>query len=324
MFGEMYIEEELNISSFLFEPFLFHLLFLVFYLYKTINKKIDKWYYFLFMPGIFHNLLLNFDGLSLPESSISIYKYTFYLLEFGMVIYAFRILEKHSKAIEGFYSVLEKKSLQWLQVLFILIIVFHSLIIISDAFELIAGDWTVVEIIVLYLLAGIALFIPYWIGYNGFLQPEIFRERLFLTTNKVDNCEPFDLEKNVKNDEKESAIIIEDIQKFKEVKKRIEKKELYTDPKLNLHSLAKSLDLNEKELSRLINECGNVNFYRFINDFRVEKFKELLQSPEAQQFSILGLATEAGFSSKSTFYKVFKEVEGITPKQYQDTLNKSE
>lgn len=89
IFGGMYIEEELDISSFLFEPFLFHLLFLVLYLYKTINKKIDKWYYFLFLPGIFHNILLNLESLSLPESSISIYEYTFYLLEIAIVIYAF-------------------------------------------------------------------------------------------------------------------------------------------------------------------------------------------------------------------------------------------
>lgn len=324
MFRGMYSEEELKISSILFEPFLFHLLFSVFYLYKTINKKIDKWYYFLFLPGIFHNILLNFDGLSLPESSISIYEYTFYLLEIAILIYAFRILEKHSKTIEGFYSDLENKSLQWLKVLFVLIIIFHSLIIISEVFELIEGDWTVVEIIILYLLTGITLFIPYWIGYNGFSQPEIFKERLFLARNVDNSIDQVDLKKTGEIVEQESTISQKDIHKFDQIKEKIQTQELYTNPKLNLRSLAEAVELNDKELSRLINECGNVNFYQFINEFRVEKFKKLLQSPKAHQLSILGLATEAGFSSKSTFYAAFKTIEGMTPKQFQDLLKKSE
>ena len=322
--GELSIEEELNASSFLFEPFLFHLLFLVFYLYKTINKKIKKWYHLLFIPGVFHNIMLNYESLPLSESSMSIFGYSIYLLEIVIVIYAFRILQKHSKTIEGFYSDLEKKSLLWLKVLFVLIVVFHSLIILSDVFELIEGDWASIEIIILFSLVVIALFIPYWIGYNGFSQPEIFKERLFLTPNVDERIEQVDLKKTEEIVEQESTISQKDIQKFDQIKEQIQNQELYINPKLNLRSLAEALELNDKELSRLINECGKVNFYQFINEFRVEKFKELLQSPKAHQLSILGLATEAGFSSKSTFYTAFKAIEGMTPKQFQDSLKKSE
>ena len=74
----------------------------------------------------------------------------------------------------------------------------------------------------------------------------------------------------------------------------------------------------------MINEHSKTNFYQFINGFRVSEFKMLMQSPKAQQLSILGLAEEAGFSSKSTFYTAFKAVEGVTPKQYELSLKKSE
>ena len=278
----------------------------------------------LFIPGVFHNIMLNYESLPLSESSMSIFGYSIYLLEIVIVIYAFRILQKHSKTIEGFYSDLEKKSLLWLKVLFVLIVVFHSLIILSDVFELIEGDWASIEIIILFSLVVIALFIPYWIGYNGFSQPEIFKERLFLTPNVDERIEQVDLKKTEEIVEQESTISQKDILKFDQIKEQIQTQELYINPKLNLRSLAKSLELNEKELSRLINECGNVNFYQFINKFRVEKFKELLQSPKAHQLSILGLATEAGFSSKSTFYTAFKAIEGMTPKQFQGSLKKSE
>lgn len=233
-------------------------------------------------------------------------------------------MEKHSKTIEGFYSDLENKSLQWLKVLFVPIIVFHSLIIISDVFELLEGDWTVIEIIILYLLTGIALFIPYWIGYNGFLQPEIFKERLFLAPNVDSSIEQVDLKKTEVIVDQEPMISQKDILKFDQIKEQIQTQALYINPKLNLRSLAKAVELNDKELSRLINECGKVNFYQFINEFRVEKFKKLLQSPKVHQLSILGLANEAGFSSKSTFYSAFKAIEGMTPNQFQDSLKKSE
>lgn len=324
LFGEMYNEDEHKATSFLFEPFLFHLLFLVFYLFKTINKKIDKWYYFLFLPGIFHNILLNFDYLSLPKSSMSIYEYTFYLLEIVIVVHAFRILQKYSKAIEGFYSDLEKKSLMWLKVLFVLIIVFHFLIVLSDVIEMINGDWPIIETIILCSLTVTILFIPYWIGYNGFSQPGVFKERLFLTSNTAESVEVLSWEKNEEIVEQQTSISENDIQKFNDIRIRIQNQELYSDPKLNIRSLAETLELSERELSRLINECGNVNFYRFINEYRIKKFKELLQSPKAQQLSILGLATEAGFSSKSTFYTAFKAIEGMTPKQYEKSIKKSE
>ena len=116
----------------------------------------------------------------------------------------------------------------------------------------------------------------------------------------------------------------QDQQRFKALKIRILQEELYTDPELNLRSLAVTLELKENDLSRLINQFGNVNFYLFINQFRVEKFKELILSTKAQQLSIIGLASEAGFATKSTFYKVFKELEGMTPGEYLISKKKSE
>ena len=56
---------------------------------------------------------------------------------------------------------------------------------------------------------------------------------------------------------------------------------------------------------------------------QIEKFKQLVQSSKFQQFSILGLASEAGFSSKSTFYAAFKKFEGMSPKQYENSIKKS-
>ena len=115
----------------------------------------------------------------------------------------------------------------------------------------------------------------------------------------------------------------ENIQKFNDIKVQIQKRELFINPKINLRLLSEELELKEKELSRLINIHEKMNFYQFINEFRIEKFKKLIQSPDSQKYSIMGLAKKAGFNSKSTFYTAFKSIEGTTPSQYQKEINKS-
>ena len=172
-----------------------------------------------------------------------------------------------------------------------------------------------------------------------FSQPEIFKQRLFLVTeNNVSVgaanlavTQTIILEKEIQKpveisklrDKKEPIISEIDLQQFNEIKEKIQEQELFINPKLNLSALSEVLGVKEKELSRLINECGKVNFYQFINAYRIEKFKQLLESSNAHHFTLLGLATEAGFSSKSTFYTAFKKMVGMTPKQYEKSIKKS-
>ena len=335
--SELSIEEELGISLFIVEPFLFVLPFLFFYLLTTINKKIENWHYLLFIPGIVHNVLLHSDGLFLTENTVTNYEATIYFLEIALMVYAFRILQNHKKKLTDFYSDLNNKSLTWLKSIFALNILIHFLSISTFIFDL--SHVEIVEYSIDISALGLTVFMIFWISYNGFSQPEIFKQRLFLATENnisigianLTVAQTIILEKEIQKsneinelaDKKEPIISEADIQQFNEIKEKIQEQELFTNPKVNLRALSEALDLKEKELSRLINECGKVNFYKFINEYRIEKFKQLIESPEAHQFTLLGLATEAGFSSKSTFYSAFKKQEGITPKQYEKSIKKS-
>ena len=335
--GELPIEEELGISLFIVEPFLLALPILFFYLLTTINKRIENWHYMLFIPGIFHNLLLHFDGFLLSENGLSIYETIFYFLEILLMVYAFRILQIHKNDISNFYSDLEQKSLIWLKSIFILVILMHSFNITTIFFDL--SNAEIIESVVENVSFSLFIFIVIWIAYNGLSQPQIFRQPLFHKPNNVitygmnnlGNSQNATIEKSIQstNEELKTTAIKDsnssesDIQKFNKIKSQIEKKELFTNPKLNLRTLALELGVKEKELSRLINECGKINFYQFVNEYRIEKFKQLIQSSEFDQFTLLGLATEAGFSSKSTFYAAFKRFEGMSPKQYEKSVKKS-
>ena len=335
--GELPIEEELGINMFIVDPFLFALPILFFYLLTTINKRIENWHYLLFIPGIIHNLLLHFYGFLLSENWLSIYEPIFYFLEILLMVYAFRILQVHKNNISDFYSDLEHKSLTWLKSIFILVILMHLFNIVTVFFDL--SNVEILELVVENASFGLLVSIIIWIAYNGLSQPQIFRRPLFHKPKNVIKNEKSTLvsnqkhiiEKNIQSTNEELQTIgvkdsnrsESDIQQFNEIKSQIQKQELFTNPKLNLRTLALELGLKEKELSRLINECGKVNFYQFINEYRIEKFKQLVQSSKFHQFTLLGLATEAGFSSKSTFYTAFKKLEGMTPKQYEKSIKKS-
>ena len=306
------LEDKFDISLFVLEPFLFILPFLFFYLLVTINKKVREWHYLLFLPGVIHNLLLHFPNV-FTENTITIYETIIYLLEIILTVYAFKVLKNHHKSLSNYYSDFENKTLIWLKSIFVLNVLVHFFNI--STFIIDISSFRIIELTIDTLTLVLFMFMIYWIAYNGLSQPEIFKKRLFLGT---DNNTDLSISK-----ESKEASLETDIQKFNEIKNKIEKRELYINPKLNLRSLSSELNIKERELSRLINEYGKVNFYQFVNEYRIEKFKQLVQSSKFHQFTLLGLANEAGFSSKSTFYATFNKFEGMSPNQYVTSIKES-
>jgi TolB-like protein/AraC-like DNA-binding protein len=93
-------------------------------------------------------------------------------------------------------------------------------------------------------------------------------------------------------------------------------KQPYLDPELSLRSLAQLLDLPPNHLSQLLNEGFDKNFSAFVNAYRLEAFKQKAADPANQQFTILALAYDSGFNSKTVFNTFFKKEVGMTPTAY--------
>lgn len=114
-------------------------------------------------------------------------------------------------------------------------------------------------------------------------------------------------------------------QEIKQYKQQLEQlmdaEKPYLDPELTLRSLAQSLDLTPNRLSQLLNEGFDKNFSEYVNSFRLETFKELVADPAYQQMTLLALAYESGFNSKTVFNTFFKKMEGKTPKAYWKEVN---
>lgn len=109
---------------------------------------------------------------------------------------------------------------------------------------------------------------------------------------------------------------VEEVQLFLKLKHYLEKDRPYLDPNLTLKSVADHLHSNTKYLSQVVNHLSNHNFQFFINTFRVNEAQKNLLDPQYQHLTLYGIALQCGFKNKSTFYKVFKEVTNLTPREY--------
>ncbi|MCB9050041.1 MAG: helix-turn-helix domain-containing protein [Lewinellaceae bacterium] len=109
---------------------------------------------------------------------------------------------------------------------------------------------------------------------------------------------------------------LEEVKLFFKVKLLVEQERLYLDPDLSLKEVADRLHTNTKYLSQVVNHHAGCNFQHFINSFRVKEVKEKITDKNYHNLTLFGIALQCGFKNKSTFYKVFREITGQTPKEY--------
>lgn len=97
-------------------------------------------------------------------------------------------------------------------------------------------------------------------------------------------------------------------------------KKLFLDQQLTLSKLSKEIDVRDHNLSRAINHELKINFFDYVNGYRVQEAKALLQSADSRKYTVEHIGIQAGFSSKATFYRAFKKHTGITPSKFQKSI----
>ncbi len=96
----------------------------------------------------------------------------------------------------------------------------------------------------------------------------------------------------------------------------------YLDAELSLNSLAKELGISIHELSRIINTGLRKNFNDFVNEFRIQDVARKMKDPTYDRITLLGIAYDCGFNSKTTFNRAFKQILGKSPAEYKAELKK--
>jgi len=119
----------------------------------------------------------------------------------------------------------------------------------------------------------------------------------------------------------------EDDQKFEEyipkLHSYIRTHKPYLNPNLKISDLANESKIPQYIITHVINSHMNKNFFEYVNDLRVEEFTKKLKEPENSSKTIMELALDSGFNSKSSFNSHFKKKLEMTPNQYRKQLKDS-
>lgn len=221
---------------------------------------------------------------------------------------SFRLLQKHRNHIRLFFIGKTSISLMWLTGILIL----HFLVIVIwIATKLTGNELPGHSAPYLYLV------ITLFIAYNLLNQEEVFfkAENQGLSIATPDDDKGYNVPVSRLND-KEFSFYKAQLHTI------LETEEIYLNPSLNLQLLSEKIGLSLNDTSYLINTAYEINFYTLINQYRIAKVKKMMADEKYNHLSLLGIAYEAGFTSKSTFNAVFKKTLGVTPTAYMKDLCK--
>lgn len=250
---------------------------------------------------------LYWDGTRESLSWLGYYGYvvwmnnsTIYIIASMLIIlYGYKSQKMLNSVNEAFE--ISSSRLNWLKRITKSFLVYFSLVLFILLFDLLvyksANDGAYFYFTRFYyypFFIGIAI-LTYWIGIEGFSRrndPEISRKQV---------VDPKELER------------LNTI--FKKLEYAMKKDKLYKNQELTLNSFAKELDIKPYLISRSLSEVLNKRFNDFVNEYRVKEVQRLLQNSSSSKYTLLSLAMEAGFNSKSSFNRAIKKQLGISPSE---------
>lgn len=232
------------------------------------------------------------------------------------VYYIFCIirLRKHKKRIQNYYSFTKDVDLKWLNYLthgfavFLFYFLFYILLRKFAHFELPFVNsnvsWT---IIVLYIFG---------IGFYG------FKKRVNIFSDYQNDFEEINARTYKKRSLYKKSGLQENEKKdiIKQLGKYMSEQKPYLNPELNIRQLAESLEIPAHKLSQTINQSLQKSFLEFINEYRVKDAINYLVKKEYENLTIIAIAIESGFNSKTSFYNTFKKHTSKTPSEYRQSF----
>jgi len=286
-----------------------------FYIKKMTNEKYklslkEKLYY---LPVLLQFSLYVFLFLQPASEKIDIYQAYYiniispieqiisivYTLVFLMISY--NLISKYEVWLKDEFSEIKKYTLQWLKRLLAIYIAIWLLWTFTTLLDYFMYNWQLESVYYYYIYIPLAVF-TYWIGFSSYSKKHEdadFEIKQFKRSNDV-----IEFEKDT----------IDAVEKLKQL---MTDEKMYLNPDLKLLNLADAANMKSHFVSNVLNSVVKKNFHDFVNYYRVEEVKkQLLDNKKLKNYTILGVAYESGFNSKSTFNDIFKKQTGLTPTQY--------
>ena len=273
--------------------------------------------------------LMNYTALADPILFVLIVQIA------GYLVLSLRLLAFHSKSVQQNFSTIEAINLKWLRNLIVSFIGLLCVYIFYAVFSQFFGLYKEGE----YLFHLITAILIYVLGYRGIQQPELFtaQDRIPALVSNAQNTGSVRHHGSlpIEGDVKEATDHADKYRKSALTEAQTEKitvrltqimfeKKPYREMGLTLPMLAQMLEVSPHHISQVINGKMNKSFFDFVNGYRVEDAKQAITAPDADRFSILGIAMDAGFNSKSAFYTAFKKHTGMTPSRFKELAKRSD
>jgi AraC-like DNA-binding protein len=229
-----------------------------------------------------------------------------YLIVYSLC--SLQLFYRYNKAMEANFSTITETDFGWVKQMLIGTLVVAILDLLGSFYEIYVGkdaiDTSFITLILVVILIG-------YLGYYGVRQSKILIPDFLIQ-------EPI-LQSQVV--EKNKVISTADEEMFQELQMRLEKvfisEKPYLDEELTLNKLAQMISTTDKKLSGLLNQHMKITFYDIINKYRVIAVKEKIASKDFENYTLLGIAYECGFKSKTSFNRIFKKETGLSPSQYK-------
>lgn len=204
--------------------------------------------------------------------------------------------------LENFTNKSSFKNYYWLKQLAILLFIGQALTWVKNYARTNLGLEITNSLRTVILLFGVGLIC--WLFLKAVNSPKLFKgvDVDLKTSREI---------KNKGTDESSTNHQIEVLKKYMNSEKP------YLNPSLTIRSLAENIKMSSRELSILINQNLNKHFFDFVNEYRIEDAKNILNKPSKKELTVLEILYEVGFNSKSSFNTAFKKHTGTTPTQYR-------
>lgn len=313
----------IEMYSFYFTTFTYGPLLYLYVIYMTKPDKKFNWYsLFHFIPflvffviSVIHReepLVSDLRSFFVSDKLISlriIYGASFFLSITLYSIFSFIEIKKHQDNLKNLVSYTSGViTLNWLKIISISFYTAYFVFFISGGLNMI-GNYIPFD--PYFIIFGFITLFTFVYSFYGIKQPAIFGEEIRQPADEKKESEKY-AKSGLK--EQQAKAYLEKLIVF------AEKEKPYLDRDLSIHDLSGLTGIPRHYITQILNERHKKSFFTFINEFRVKEVITRLEDPRNNNFTILAIAYDSGFNSKTTFNSIFKSQTGMTPSKYRKKI----
>ncbi|MEA3443233.1 MAG: helix-turn-helix domain-containing protein [Bacteroidota bacterium] len=257
----------------------------------------------------------------------SLYHYIYSLLIIGSIMFyvvqVLYLIRVHEKNVYDYYSnESHKTNLRWLNTTSMIFAMAYLLAVTSHLFNFFLNLKNPVFQPDIFPIIGLTLF-AYTISFFGFNQEAIFMSQSFIRLqrrkDRLADAGNDEIKTHIRYErsglkDDEAQTYIENIKAFMENEKP------YLNGSFNIEIMSHRLNIPKHFITQVLNELMKKNFYTFVNEYRIEEVKRRMADKKNENLTLLALAYDSGFNSKSSFNTIFKKLIGKTPSEYKNQI----